>query len=361
MPQEFSDADDLAHIRWLATAFADDRYIKIDGRPLMLIYRVPKLPDPVRTADIWRREAQRLGFPDLYLCWVESWGPPPGGPQAFGLDATVGIHAGLGRADLPPAGGSPRTSDPRLPVGLPGRAAEPRPGVEAVPLGDGGMGQHGPPAPRRHHLRRGHPGALRAVAPTGGRIGVRGAGRGELPLHRGLERMGGGESSRARPALRTGLPRSHPGGHVRPAPRGRGPPRRAATAGTRHGRIVGVGVRLHLSLRPREPGGQRRRAGARPRHRSGCEGRRPRSRDRRGQPPPAPGGDRLSRARDPPRCRGAHARGRHRGHPLRPHRHRGHPDPARRARRRRRPHHPRRPRAPDPAPAAAQPRCRPGR
>jgi 2-polyprenyl-3-methyl-5-hydroxy-6-metoxy-1,4-benzoquinol methylase len=91
MPQEFSDADDLAHIRWLATAFADDRYIKIDGRPLMLIYRVPQLPDPQRTAEIWRSEAQRLGFPDLYLCWVESWGRPPGGPEKFGMDATVGF------------------------------------------------------------------------------------------------------------------------------------------------------------------------------------------------------------------------------------------------------------------------------
>ncbi|HXW39359.1 MAG TPA: glycoside hydrolase family 99-like domain-containing protein [Acidimicrobiales bacterium] len=91
MPQEFSDADDLAHIRWMATAFADDRYIKIDGRPLMLIYRVPQLLNPQRTAEIWRAEAQRLGFPDLYLCWVESWGRPPGGPRKFGMDATVGF------------------------------------------------------------------------------------------------------------------------------------------------------------------------------------------------------------------------------------------------------------------------------
>jgi 2-polyprenyl-3-methyl-5-hydroxy-6-metoxy-1,4-benzoquinol methylase len=91
MPQEFSDKDDIAHIQWLAKAFADDRYIKIDGRPLMLIYRAQSLPDPERTAALWRREIQKLGFPDLYLCWVESHGPPPGGPQAFGLDATVGF------------------------------------------------------------------------------------------------------------------------------------------------------------------------------------------------------------------------------------------------------------------------------
>jgi 2-polyprenyl-3-methyl-5-hydroxy-6-metoxy-1,4-benzoquinol methylase len=96
MPQQFSDEDDRAHIRYLLKAFADDRYIKIDGRPLMLIYRPARLPDPKRTAEIWRTEAQKAGFPDLYLCWVESWGQPPGGPEALGLDATVGFMPSLG-------------------------------------------------------------------------------------------------------------------------------------------------------------------------------------------------------------------------------------------------------------------------
>ena len=49
--QEYSDADDLAHIRWLATAFADSRYITIDGKPLMLVYRPGVLPDPKRMTD----------------------------------------------------------------------------------------------------------------------------------------------------------------------------------------------------------------------------------------------------------------------------------------------------------------------
>lgn len=89
MPQDYSDADDLAHIRWLATAFRDDRYITIDGRPLMLVYRAQLLPEPKRTFDIWRTEAQKLGIPDLYLCYVESHGPPPDGPAAFGMDASV--------------------------------------------------------------------------------------------------------------------------------------------------------------------------------------------------------------------------------------------------------------------------------
>jgi len=106
MSQEFSDEDDLAHIRWLSTAFADDRYITIDGRPLMLIYRPGQLPDPKRTAEIWRTEAQRLGFPDLYLCWVESRGQPTGGPEAFGLDATVAFMPKAGERIFTPLEGA---------------------------------------------------------------------------------------------------------------------------------------------------------------------------------------------------------------------------------------------------------------
>jgi 2-polyprenyl-3-methyl-5-hydroxy-6-metoxy-1,4-benzoquinol methylase len=105
MPQQFSDEDDLAHIRWLLKAFADDRYIKIDGRPLMLIYRPAHLPDSRRTAEIWRTEAQKAGFPDLYLCWVESWGQPPGGPGAVGLDATVGFMPSFGEQLFTPVEG----------------------------------------------------------------------------------------------------------------------------------------------------------------------------------------------------------------------------------------------------------------
>ena len=96
--QEFSEEDDRAHIRDLVRAFKDPRYITIDGRPLMLIYRPTLVPDLRRTSEIWRREVQRAGFPDLYLCWVESWGVPPGGrgPAPFGLDASVGFMPVLG-------------------------------------------------------------------------------------------------------------------------------------------------------------------------------------------------------------------------------------------------------------------------
>lgn len=89
MPQSYSDDDDRNHIRWLLEAFADERYIKVDGKPLMLIYRPSGLPDMRRTAELWRSEAQRRGFPDLYLCSVRAFAEEFSDARNFGLDASV--------------------------------------------------------------------------------------------------------------------------------------------------------------------------------------------------------------------------------------------------------------------------------
>jgi lipopolysaccharide biosynthesis protein len=92
--QRHSHEDDLAHIRWLIKAFSDPRYIKMDGRPLMLIYRPKKLHDARRTTDLWREEAQKAGFPNLYLAKVESHGDyDPPGPFASvpTLDSFLGL------------------------------------------------------------------------------------------------------------------------------------------------------------------------------------------------------------------------------------------------------------------------------
>ncbi|MDJ0634982.1 MAG: glycoside hydrolase family 99-like domain-containing protein [Xenococcaceae cyanobacterium MO_188.B29] len=54
--QKYSVVDDREHIKSLISAFKDPRYIKIDGKPLFLIYRVNSLPDPSLTQKIWREE-----------------------------------------------------------------------------------------------------------------------------------------------------------------------------------------------------------------------------------------------------------------------------------------------------------------
>jgi lipopolysaccharide biosynthesis protein len=87
--QTYSPEDDVRHIRWLAAAFADPRYIRVAGRPVLLVYRPRNLPDPRRTADTWRTEAVRLGVGEPYLCAVESLAPDGGTPAGLGFDAAV--------------------------------------------------------------------------------------------------------------------------------------------------------------------------------------------------------------------------------------------------------------------------------
>jgi lipopolysaccharide biosynthesis protein len=89
MAQRHSEEDDLAHLRWLAGAFADPRHIRVDGKPLFLVYRARRLPDARRTVETWRQEASRLGIGELYLCRVESYSDEHGDPADLGFDAAV--------------------------------------------------------------------------------------------------------------------------------------------------------------------------------------------------------------------------------------------------------------------------------
>ncbi len=86
--QTYSHADDLEHSRWLAQAFADQRYIRLNGKPLLLIYRPRHLPKS--SIDTLRSEAQRLGIGELYLCAVESNDRAiHEDPTTLGFDAAV--------------------------------------------------------------------------------------------------------------------------------------------------------------------------------------------------------------------------------------------------------------------------------
>jgi lipopolysaccharide biosynthesis protein len=87
--QQYGDEDDRRHIHWLARAFRDGRYIRVDGKPLFLVYRAAQLPDPRRTTAIWRQEARSLGVGDLFLCRVESFPDEKTDPAALGFDAAV--------------------------------------------------------------------------------------------------------------------------------------------------------------------------------------------------------------------------------------------------------------------------------
>ena len=73
--QKYSEQDDRVHARWLAKAFADPRYIHVNGRPLLVVYKPMDLPEAKRTTEIFRDECRRLGQPEPYLVGIDAHCP----------------------------------------------------------------------------------------------------------------------------------------------------------------------------------------------------------------------------------------------------------------------------------------------
>lgn len=85
--QQHSEEDHRNFIQSLFPLFLDRRYIQVNGRPLLLIYRIDIIPDVQQAVAIWRRECALAGVGDPYLVAVQSFGI--GDPTPFGFDAAV--------------------------------------------------------------------------------------------------------------------------------------------------------------------------------------------------------------------------------------------------------------------------------
>ena len=92
--QNHSLEDDKNFIHSLIPAFRDSRYIRVNGKPLLLVYRVSLLPNPAQTAEVWREECIKSGIGDIYLCAVQSFDIRD--PRPYGFDAVL---------EFPPHGG----------------------------------------------------------------------------------------------------------------------------------------------------------------------------------------------------------------------------------------------------------------
>ncbi len=88
MPQQHTLPDDIAFIDSLIPYFSDERYIRVDGKPLLLVYRTALFPEPRRTAETWRARMLKAGIGELYLVQVESFSIG-GNPNLNGFDAAV--------------------------------------------------------------------------------------------------------------------------------------------------------------------------------------------------------------------------------------------------------------------------------
>lgn len=85
--QNHSDEDSLSFINYLMKYFKDSRYIKIDGKPILIVYRANIIPNIEKNAKLWRKELEKNGFPGLYLIAAQTFGIDS--PEQFGFDASV--------------------------------------------------------------------------------------------------------------------------------------------------------------------------------------------------------------------------------------------------------------------------------
>jgi GT2 family glycosyltransferase len=93
--QKHSARDDIAVIRDICRYVDNPAYIRVRGRPLLLVYRVDLFPDFARTAERWRAECRRIGVGEIELAMVESFRFAENrvNPATYGCDAIVEFPA----------------------------------------------------------------------------------------------------------------------------------------------------------------------------------------------------------------------------------------------------------------------------
>lgn len=85
--QEYTIEDDQKFIRDVAPILQDRRYIRINGKPLLIVYRASLLPAAAQTIETWRNECMKLGIGEIYLAAVQSFDIKDPRPYAF--DAAI--------------------------------------------------------------------------------------------------------------------------------------------------------------------------------------------------------------------------------------------------------------------------------
>ena len=100
--QDYSEADDQAFIGYLERYLRDPRYIRINGRPLLLIYRPDLLPDAAATVERWRGHSRCAGIGEIFVAYTQSFEQRD--PRHYGMDAAI---------EFPPNNMGPPELDPR--------------------------------------------------------------------------------------------------------------------------------------------------------------------------------------------------------------------------------------------------------
>jgi lipopolysaccharide biosynthesis protein len=85
--QKYLPGDSLEFIRDVAPVLRDPRYLKIDGRPLLIVYRLQHMPDAPAAIAVWRAYCHEVGLGAIHICAALTHGND--NYQQFGCDSGV--------------------------------------------------------------------------------------------------------------------------------------------------------------------------------------------------------------------------------------------------------------------------------
>ncbi|MBC7488883.1 MAG: glycoside hydrolase family 99-like domain-containing protein [Glaciimonas sp.] len=87
MEQKYLEKDPLDFIESLLKYFKDPRYIRVDGKPMLIVYRAKDIPNSEKVFDIWRNAAITAGFLGVHIVAVDFY--DINRPDEVGADALV--------------------------------------------------------------------------------------------------------------------------------------------------------------------------------------------------------------------------------------------------------------------------------
>lgn len=112
MEQNYRDSDEAAFIADTAQYMAHERYVRVQGRPLFILYRPGLLPEPTETLARWRTLwTEALGV-EPWVLMVQGFGDTD--PSAFGLDGAVEFPPHKVCADVPDINAKLTVLDPEF-------------------------------------------------------------------------------------------------------------------------------------------------------------------------------------------------------------------------------------------------------
>jgi len=89
LDQKHTPDDDLAFIKDIEPALRDKRYIRVDGKPLLIIYRPSLFPNIRESIKRWNSYCESVGIGKLYLAVMQTCFEGDMNPTSYGFDAAI--------------------------------------------------------------------------------------------------------------------------------------------------------------------------------------------------------------------------------------------------------------------------------